>query len=356
MNIGLLGFGVVGRGVYDMLADRDDIRAAWVLCRRDLGELTAKTTYDIQDILSDPAVDTVVEVMGGLHPAYEYVAAALRAGKNVVSSNKYLMCRYYDELNALAREHDAGAAVHGGGRRRHPVAHEPRKGRARQPHLPRLGHPQRHDQLHHGRDAPQRCGLCRRARAGAGARLCRGRPLGRHRRVGHPAQADPVCKRRLRRVAARGGRAGVRHPQRAQGGHRALSGARLHVQADRCRRTARRQHQRLRRADAARQRRARGRRARELQPHQHGRRPYGRAELLRSGRGALPDCLQRRAGSGGHHARRARLLHRFLRSGRAGQCRRAAPLLCAHARRAAGAGRPRRGRLGRAPSSRSRSP
>ena len=118
MNIGLLGFGVVGRGVYDMLADRDDIRAAWVLCRRDLGELTAKTTYDIQDILSDPAVDTVVEVMGGLHPAYEYVAAALRAGKNVVSSNKYLMCRYYDELNALAREHGAAlrctAAVGGG--------------------------------------------------------------------------------------------------------------------------------------------------------------------------------------------------------------------------------------------------
>lgn len=118
MNIGLLGFGVVGRGVYDMLADRDDIRAAWVLCRRDLGELTARTTYDIQDILSDPAVDTVVEVMGGLHPAYEYVAAALRAGKNVVSSNKYLMCRYYDELNALAKEHGAAlrctAAVGGG--------------------------------------------------------------------------------------------------------------------------------------------------------------------------------------------------------------------------------------------------
>ena len=118
MNIGLLGFGVVGRGVYDMLADRDDIRAAWVLCRRDLGELTARTTYEMQDILNDPSVDTVVEVMGGLHPAYEYVAAALRAGKNVVSSNKYLMCRYYDELNALAKEHGAAlrctAAVGGG--------------------------------------------------------------------------------------------------------------------------------------------------------------------------------------------------------------------------------------------------
>lgn len=50
--------------------------------------------------------------------AYEYVAAALRAGKNVVSSNKYLMCRYYDELNALAKEHGAAlrctAAVGGG--------------------------------------------------------------------------------------------------------------------------------------------------------------------------------------------------------------------------------------------------
>ena len=118
MNIGLLGFGVVGRGVYDMLAGRDDIRAAWVLCRRDLGELTARTTYEMQDILNDPSVDTVVEVMGGLHPAYEYVAAALRAGKNVVSSNKYLMCRYYDELTALAKEHGAAlrctAAVGGG--------------------------------------------------------------------------------------------------------------------------------------------------------------------------------------------------------------------------------------------------
>lgn len=118
MNIGLLGFGVVGRGVYDMLAGRDDIRAVWVLCRRDLGELTARTTYEMQDILDDPAVDTVVEVMGGLHPAYEYVAAALRAGKNVVSSNKYLMCRYYDELTALANEHGAAlrctAAVGGG--------------------------------------------------------------------------------------------------------------------------------------------------------------------------------------------------------------------------------------------------
>ena len=110
MNIGLLGFGVVGRGVYDMLADRDDIRAAWVLCRRDLGELTAKTTYDIQDILSDPAVDTVVEVMGGLHPAYEYVAAALRAGKNVLCE-KPAARTYAEALEMQKVQHETGKVL-----------------------------------------------------------------------------------------------------------------------------------------------------------------------------------------------------------------------------------------------------
>ena len=74
MKIGLLGFGVVGRGVYDILAGREDISVRTVLCRRDLGELTARTTREMDDILADPEIDTVVEVMGGLHPAYEYVS------------------------------------------------------------------------------------------------------------------------------------------------------------------------------------------------------------------------------------------------------------------------------------------
>ena len=118
MKIGLLGFGVVGRGVYDILAERKDISVGTVLCRRDLGELTARTTRDMADIIADPEIDTVVEVMGGLHPAFEYVSAALQAGKNVVTSNKHLLCHYYQELNALAKEHGAvlrGTAAVGGG-------------------------------------------------------------------------------------------------------------------------------------------------------------------------------------------------------------------------------------------------
>ena len=118
MKIGLLGFGVVGRGVYDILSDREDVSVGAVLARRDLGQLSCAVTRDMQDILNDPEIDTVVEVMGGLHPAFEYVSAALRAGKNVVTSNKHLLCHYYKELNALAAENGVvlrGTAAVGGG-------------------------------------------------------------------------------------------------------------------------------------------------------------------------------------------------------------------------------------------------
>ena len=228
----------------------DDIRAAWVLCRRDLGELTARTTYEMQDILDDPAVDTVVEVMGGLHPAYEYVAAALRAGKNVVSSNKYLMCRYYDELTALANEHGAAlrctAAVGGG----IPWLTNLEKA-AHANHISRVwgilnGTTNYIMDAMHGSDAD------------FADVLAQAQALGY-------AEADPSAdidgldiQRKLILsanvafgVSLREADAGVRHPQRAQGGHRPLSGARLHVQADRSGRAERRQHPRLRRADAA---------------------------------------------------------------------------------------------------------
>ena len=118
MKIGLLGFGVVGRGVYDILAERKDVSVGAVLARRDLGALTCRVTREMQDILSDPEIDTVVEVMGGLHPAFEYVSDALQAGKNVVTSNKHLLCHYYKELTALARENGValrGTAAVGGG-------------------------------------------------------------------------------------------------------------------------------------------------------------------------------------------------------------------------------------------------
>ena len=104
MKIGLLGFGVVGRGVYDLTAQRDDMQVAKVVCLEEISLPDAEVTKDFQSVLNDDTIDTVVEAMGGLHPAYEFVRAAIEAGKNIVTSNKALVASFYDELIPLAME------------------------------------------------------------------------------------------------------------------------------------------------------------------------------------------------------------------------------------------------------------
>ena len=104
MRIGLLGFGVVGRGVYDLTKDRSDMHVAKVLCLEDVSLPDAESVKEISAIVTDDTIDTVVEAMGGLHPAYEFVRAALEAGKNVVTSNKALVANFYDDLIPLAQE------------------------------------------------------------------------------------------------------------------------------------------------------------------------------------------------------------------------------------------------------------
>ena len=104
MRIGLLGFGVVGRGVYDITSKRSDMQVVKVLCLEDVTLPDAQVTRDFRDILEDDTIDTVVEAMGGLHPAYDFVKAAVEAGKNVVSSNKALIASFYDELLPLVAE------------------------------------------------------------------------------------------------------------------------------------------------------------------------------------------------------------------------------------------------------------
>lgn len=101
MRIGLLGFGTVGKGVYEITSSREDMQVVRVLCRRPLELPDAQVTHDFQDILQDPSIDTVVEAIGGLHPAFEYVSAAMEAGKNVVTANKALIANYYDTLLPL---------------------------------------------------------------------------------------------------------------------------------------------------------------------------------------------------------------------------------------------------------------
>ena len=118
MKIGLLGFGVVGRGVYDITAARDDMKVAKVVCLEDITLPDAVVTKKFQDVLDDDSIDTVVEAMGGLHPAYEFVRSAIEAGKNIVTSNKALVATFYDELIPLAQSRGVQfrctAAVGGG--------------------------------------------------------------------------------------------------------------------------------------------------------------------------------------------------------------------------------------------------
>ena len=104
MKIGLLGFGVVGRGVYDIVAQRNDMKVAKVVCLEDVKLPDAEVTKNFQDVLDDNSIDTVIEAMGGTRLAYQFVRSAIEAGKNIVTSNKALVATYYDDLIPLAKE------------------------------------------------------------------------------------------------------------------------------------------------------------------------------------------------------------------------------------------------------------
>lgn len=118
MNIGLLGCGVVGGGIMDFCTERTDLHVTKVLVRRERPELGERAVTDIGAITGDDDIGIVIEVMGGLHPAYEYICQALRSGKHVVTANKAVISAFYPELARLAAENGVAlrctAAVGGG--------------------------------------------------------------------------------------------------------------------------------------------------------------------------------------------------------------------------------------------------
>ena len=129
ISIAILGHGVVGSGVAEVLHNNaariaakagDAITVKRILDLRSFPDLpyADRFTTDFNDILNDEEIRIVVETMGGLHPAYDYVKACLLAGKSVVTSNKELVAATGDELLAIAREHNLNflfeASVGGG--------------------------------------------------------------------------------------------------------------------------------------------------------------------------------------------------------------------------------------------------
>lgn len=104
MKIALFGFGTVGKGCFDVLKGIPGAEVKYILDKRQIEEDTgAKLTCDLNEILSDPEVETVIELIGGMHPAYDFVASSLKAGKNVVTANKLMVSAHYEELLALAK-------------------------------------------------------------------------------------------------------------------------------------------------------------------------------------------------------------------------------------------------------------
>ncbi len=107
IGIGLAGFGTVGSGVWNLLARnggliadraRDALRfeIRRIVVRdpektREVAVPAELLTADWQSVIADPSVDVVVELIGGTDVAYEMVAAALTAGKPVVTGNKALL-------------------------------------------------------------------------------------------------------------------------------------------------------------------------------------------------------------------------------------------------------------------------
>lgn len=104
MIIGLLGLGTIGSGIYEHLLKREDIRVKRILELLRHPGLEHLETSDFNEILNDPEIDTVVELIGGMEPAHTFTVQALKAGKNVVSANKLMLSHHMEEILNLARE------------------------------------------------------------------------------------------------------------------------------------------------------------------------------------------------------------------------------------------------------------
>ena len=132
LNIGLIGFGNIGTGVVNALArnaelltERTGVQARItriadvdIIRARDAQYDPAILTTDANDLLSDPDIHVIIELVGGLEPARTFVEKALRSGKHVVTANKAMLATFGAELFAAAEEGNAAlffeASVGGG--------------------------------------------------------------------------------------------------------------------------------------------------------------------------------------------------------------------------------------------------
>lgn len=108
MKIAILGFGTVGRGVYEILRQRDtkntaQLEAAHIFIRKGKEKTLPIMQDDYEAILQDKECSCIVEVMGGIEPAHTYILQALNAGKHVVTANKAVVAAHLKEFTEAAK-------------------------------------------------------------------------------------------------------------------------------------------------------------------------------------------------------------------------------------------------------------
>lgn len=119
INVGIIGFGTVGTGTAKILLENKDVisqRTGFDVNLKKIADLDIKKsrgiklpegilTADADDILNDPDIDIVVELIGGIHPAKELILKAIRNKKHVVTANKALIATEGNEILAEAEKH-----------------------------------------------------------------------------------------------------------------------------------------------------------------------------------------------------------------------------------------------------------
>jgi len=119
INIGLIGLGTVGTGVVKILKEKRKILEEKIgmpiilkkICDKDISRKRGLSldkkllTTDYREIVHDPQIDVVVELIGGIHPAKEYIMEALKNGKHIVTANKALLAEEGKEIFSFAYQH-----------------------------------------------------------------------------------------------------------------------------------------------------------------------------------------------------------------------------------------------------------
>ncbi|MCM8791951.1 MAG: homoserine dehydrogenase [Candidatus Omnitrophica bacterium] len=119
INVGLLGFGTVGSGVVKILKEKQTLLQDKIGTKIVLKKICDKNielkrivkidkdmlTTDPYEVITDPQIDILIELIGGINPAKEYIMEALKNGKHIVTANKALLAQEGKEIFATAKKH-----------------------------------------------------------------------------------------------------------------------------------------------------------------------------------------------------------------------------------------------------------